>query len=83
MFPADELVVMAIVNRTPDSFYDRGATFAAAAAVAAAEHALDAGAAIVDIGGAKRERAPPSPPAKRSTESARSSRRCVYAAPTP
>ncbi len=44
---------MAIVNRTPDSFYDRGATYGAAAAVAAAELALDAGAAIVDIGGVK------------------------------
>ncbi len=50
--PAD-LVVMAIVNRTPDSFYDRGATFASAAAVAAAERALDGGADIVDIGGVK------------------------------
>ena len=44
---------MGIVNRTPDSFYDRGATFAAAAALAAAERALDAGAAIVDIGGVR------------------------------
>ncbi len=44
---------MGIVNRTPDSFYDRGATFTLAAAVAAAERALDAGAAIVDIGGVK------------------------------
>ena len=26
-FAADEPVIMAIVNRTPDSFYDRGATF--------------------------------------------------------
>ena len=52
-FDPDELVVMAIVNRTPDSFYDQGATFAAAAAVAAAERALDAGAGIVDIGGVK------------------------------
>ena len=50
--PAD-LVVMAIVNRTPDSFYDQGATFALAEAVRAAEAALDAGAAIVDIGGVK------------------------------
>jgi len=50
-FAPDELVVMGIVNRTPDSFYDRGATYAAAAAVAAAERALDAGADIVDIGG--------------------------------
>ncbi len=52
-FPPEELVVMAIVNRTPDSFYDRGATYDAAAAIAAAERALDAGAAIVDIGGVK------------------------------
>ena len=44
---------MGIVNRTPDSFYDRGATFAAAAAIDAAERALDAGADIVDIGGVK------------------------------
>jgi dihydropteroate synthase len=53
VFPPDELVVMGIVNRTPDSFYDRGMTFTLAAAVAAAERALDAGAAIVDIGGVK------------------------------
>ena len=32
-FGDDELVVMAIVNRTPDSFYDRGATFALGAAL--------------------------------------------------
>lgn len=52
-FEPDELVVMAIVNRTPDSFYDRGATFAEAAAVGAALQALEAGADIVDIGGVK------------------------------
>ncbi len=52
-FGPDELVVMAIVNRTPDSFYDRGATDSTAAAVAAAERALDAGADIVDIGGVR------------------------------
>ncbi|HEX4215276.1 MAG TPA: dihydropteroate synthase [Candidatus Dormibacteraeota bacterium] len=44
---------MAIVNRTPDSFYDRGATYAVEAAVGAAERALDAGAGIIDIGGVK------------------------------
>ncbi|NYI69852.1 dihydropteroate synthase [Naumannella cuiyingiana] len=43
--------VMAIVNRTPDSFHDRGATFALDAAVAAAEAAIAAGAGWVDIGG--------------------------------
>lgn len=44
---------MAIVNRTPDSFYDRGATFAEAAAVQAARRAVDEGADIVDVGGVK------------------------------
>lgn len=44
---------MAIVNRTPDSFYDGGRTYDASAAVDAATRALDAGAAIVDIGGVK------------------------------
>ena len=52
-FAPTELVVMAIVNRTPDSFYDRGATYAQDRAVQAAVAALDAGAAIVDIGGVK------------------------------
>ncbi len=44
---------MAIVNRTPDSFYDRGATYGLDAAVTAALAAADAGAGIVDIGGVK------------------------------
>lgn len=57
-FGVTDLVVMAIVNRTPDSFYDRGATYAADAAVAAAERALDAGASIVDVGGVKAGRGP-------------------------
>lgn len=43
--------VMAIVNRTPDSFYDRGTTTALDAAVTAALRAEDAGADWVDIGG--------------------------------
>lgn len=58
-FAPDELVVMAVVNRTPDSFYDRGATYGEAAALAAAERALDAGAAIVDVGGVKAGRGAP------------------------
>jgi len=45
------VAVMGIVNRTPDSFYDRGATFALDAAVAAALAQADAGAYLVDIGG--------------------------------
>jgi dihydropteroate synthase len=44
---------MAIVNRTPDSFYDRGRTFALDAAVEAAERALAEGADWLDIGGVK------------------------------
>ena len=52
-FGADETVVMAIVNRTPDSFYDRGATFTDAAALDAVARAVDEGAAIIDVGGVK------------------------------
>lgn len=42
---------MAIINRTPDSFYDGGATFSLKAAVDAAISAIDAGADWIDIGG--------------------------------
>ncbi|RKR88748.1 dihydropteroate synthase [Micromonospora pisi] len=52
-FPPGDLVVMAIVNRTPDSFFDRGATFAADAALRAVEQAVSEGARIIDIGGVK------------------------------
>ena len=52
-FGDDELVIMAIVNRTPDSFYDRGATYALGAALDAVDRAVAEGAAIVDIGGVK------------------------------
>ena len=45
--------IMAVVNRTPDSFYDHGATYAFGAALAAAGRAVAAGAAIIDIGGVK------------------------------
>jgi len=44
---------MAIVNRTPDSFFDRGAAFAPDAALRAAAAAVDEGADIVDVGGVK------------------------------
>ncbi|MGX5771740.1 dihydropteroate synthase [Microbacterium trichothecenolyticum] len=47
------IAVMAIVNRTPDSFYDRGATFGLDAAVATGFAAVEAGAEIVDVGGVK------------------------------
>ncbi|HMA46777.1 MAG TPA: dihydropteroate synthase [Frankiaceae bacterium] len=50
--PAD-LVIMAIVNRTPDSFFDRGATYGEAEALAAVDRAVEEGAQIVDVGGVK------------------------------
>ncbi|WP_416905730.1 dihydropteroate synthase [Micromonospora echinospora] len=52
-FAPGELVVMAIVNRTPDSFFDRGATYAADSALRAVERAVAEGAEIIDIGGVK------------------------------
>jgi dihydropteroate synthase len=52
-FGPTELVVMAIVNRTPDSFFDRGATYADDTAMAAVDRAVAEGADIVDIGGVK------------------------------
>lgn len=52
-FAPDDLVVMAIVNRTPDSFFDQGATYAEDAALRAVEHAVRDGADIIDIGGVK------------------------------
>src|SRR5262245_11624844 len=48
-----QVVVMAVVNRTPDSFYDKGATFALEKAVAAVEQAVADGADWIDIGGVK------------------------------
>jgi dihydropteroate synthase len=49
----DRALVMAIVNRTPDSFYDRGATFSDADAMARVDTAIAEGADIIDIGGVK------------------------------
>jgi len=49
----DRALIMAIVNRTPDSFYDRGAAFADGDARAAVRRAVDDGADIIDIGGVK------------------------------
>ena len=63
-----EVAVMAVVNRTPDSFVDRGRTFVLGAAV---EHALaqvEAGADLVDVGGVK---AGPGPPVDLGEERAR------------
>jgi dihydropteroate synthase len=50
-FDVTQRVVMAIVNRTPDSFYDRGATWLEDAAMERVHEVVAAGADIVDIGG--------------------------------
>lgn len=49
----DAMLTMAIVNRTPDSFYDRGATWAEGAALERVREVVAEGADIVDIGGVK------------------------------
>lgn len=58
------VAVMAIINRTRDSFYDAGRTYELSRAVEAALAAAEAGADIVDIGGV-----PFSPDAYGATES--------------
>jgi dihydropteroate synthase len=52
-FAPRDLVVMAIVNRTPDSFFDKGATYGLAAALDRVDAVVAEGAAIVDVGGVK------------------------------
>jgi dihydropteroate synthase len=49
----DDQVVMAVVNRTPDSFYDQGAYLDDVAAMAAVDRAVAEGAALVDLGGVR------------------------------
>lgn len=44
-------LVMAIINRTPDSFYDHGATFDEELAQRAITRAVEDGADLIDIGG--------------------------------
>lgn len=53
-----EVAVMAVINRTPDSFFDKGATYALDKAVEAASRAAKAGADWVDIGGVPFGRGP-------------------------
>jgi dihydropteroate synthase len=48
-----QFAVMAIVNRTPDSFYDGGRNVELSAALDAVARAVDDGADIVDIGGVR------------------------------
>jgi dihydropteroate synthase len=49
----DRALIMAIINRTPDSFYDAGATFTGEAAKAAVHRAVAEGADVIDVGGVK------------------------------
>lgn len=63
-FGPDDRIVMAIVNRTPDSFFDKGATYSDAAAMAAVDRAVQDGAGIVDIGGVKAGPGPEVDPAE-------------------
>jgi dihydropteroate synthase len=50
-FPPGRPLVMAIVNRTPDSFYQPGVTWDAAAALDRVHAAVAQGADILDVGG--------------------------------
>jgi dihydropteroate synthase len=52
-FADDAALMMAIVNRTPDSFYDKGATWAEDKAFERVARVVEQGAEIVDIGGIK------------------------------
>lgn len=52
-WPPGSFGIMAVVNRTPDSFFDRGATYDFGAALAAADRAVEEGADILDVGGVK------------------------------
>ncbi|WP_193613458.1 dihydropteroate synthase [Nocardioides lijunqiniae] len=52
-FDDDATLMMAIVNRTPDSFYDKGATWAEDKAFERVRLVVEQGAEIVDIGGIK------------------------------
>jgi dihydropteroate synthase len=51
--PPGAFAIMAVVNRTPDSFFDNGATYEFGAALDAASQAVADGATIIDIGGVK------------------------------
>ncbi len=49
----DRALVMGILNRTPDSFYDKGATYALDDLVTRAARLVDEGADLLDVGGVK------------------------------
>ncbi len=49
----DRALVMGILNRTPDSFYDKGATYALDDLLRSAERLVHEGADLLDVGGVK------------------------------
>lgn len=53
VFADTDLLVMAIVNRTPDSFFDKGASWGDGAAMDRVHQVVAEGADIIDIGGVK------------------------------
>jgi dihydropteroate synthase len=53
VFPEDRLLIMAVINRTPDSFYDKGRHYFLPDSLRAVDAAVASGADIVDIGGVK------------------------------
>jgi dihydropteroate synthase len=57
-------LVMGVLNRTPDSFYDRGATYELDALLARAEALVADGADILDVGGVKAGPGPEVPEAE-------------------
>ncbi len=63
-FDDDELIVMAVVNRTPDSFYDKGSAYQLPDALAQVDRAVANGAQIIDIGGVKAAPGPDISPAE-------------------
>jgi dihydropteroate synthase len=52
-FGPDEIAVMAIVNATPDSFYDRGRHWGTSATLDRVTQVIEEGADVIDIGGVK------------------------------
>ncbi len=50
-FPPGQPLIMAIVNRTPDSFFQPGATWTESAALDRVDQAIAEGADIIDVGG--------------------------------
>jgi dihydropteroate synthase len=52
-FPPERLLIMAVINRTPDSFYNKGRDYSLPNALRAVDAAIAEGADIIDVGGVK------------------------------